>query len=238
MDVHLQKLRARFELSEAEERYIRALVDQTASYRANQTAIRTGQPLTHSTVLLEGIMARHKDLKSGVRQITELQVPGDFTDLHGFTLKRLDHDVVAMTDCRVALIPHERLKQLTEEQPRLTRIYWFGTNLDAAIHREWELSLGRRQGVARMAHLFCEINVRLALVGLSEGNSYDFPLSQAELGECLGQTAVHVNRTLQQLRVSGTVEFKDGRVEIFDFDGLAALAGFDPYYLYLGQQPL
>lgn len=238
MDVHLQKLRARFELSEAEERCIRGLVDQTASYRANQTAIRTGQPLTHSTVLLEGIMARHKDLKSGVRQITELQVPGDFTDLHGFTLKRLDHDVVAMTDCRVALIPHERLKQLTEEQPRLTRIYWFGTNLDAAIHREWELSLGRRQGVARMAHLFCEINVRLALVGLSEGNSYDFPLSQAELGECLGQTAVHVNRTLQQLRDTGAVEFKNGRVEIFDFDGLAALAGFDPYYLYLGQQPL
>jgi CRP-like cAMP-binding protein len=117
-------------------------------------------------------------------------------------------------------------------------IYWFRTNLDAAIHREWELSLGRRQALSRMAHLFCELQVRLEFVGLTETMSYEFPINQTELGECLGLTSVHVNRTLQQLRDLGHCEFRNGRVTINNFPALEALAEFDSCYLYPGPQPL
>lgn len=179
-------------------------------------------------------MCRHKDLRNGERQITELHVAGDFADLHSFTLKRLDHDVSTLSDCEVAIVPHERLKLITEQHPHLTRVYWFGTNLDAAIHREWALSLGRRSALSRLANLFCELQVRLDIVGLAGENGFDLPLTQSELSQCLGITTVHVNRTLKELRDRGLAEFRSGKVSVRDPKGLREVAEFDPRYLYLG----
>ena len=234
---HLMKLRARDEVSDAEEQAIRGAVSEFRDYPADKTFIKAGQELDHSTLLLDGLMCRYKDLRGGERQITELQVPGDFADLHSFTLKRLDHDLATITPCRVGIVPHERLKAITEEFPHLTRVYWFGTNLDAAIHREWQLSLGRRPAAGRIAHLFCELHVRLGVVGLTDGDSYDLPMTQTDLSECLGLTAVHVNRTLKELREQGVVEFRGGRVTISDLDGLRRVAEFDGDYLYLERRP-
>ena len=195
--------------------------------------MRNGTELHESILLLDGWLGRVKDLHSGQRQIAELHVPGDFADLHGFTLKRLDHDVITLCKCRIALVPHERLKEMTERHPHLTRLYWLMTNIDAAIHREWTLSLGRRSAQSAMAHLFCELFVRLGIVGLTENNSFEFPLTQAELGECLGLTAVHVNRTLQQLRRLDVVDLQSRRATIHDHTRLKEIAEFDDDYLYL-----
>ena len=233
IEKHLLKVRARDDISGDEEREIRALVGQVVEFPARQTVIRSEQQLNQSMLLLDGWMCRMKDLHGGQRQIAELNVPGDFVDLHGFTLKTLDHDVVTMTDCRVALVPHDRLRDMTERYPHLTRVYWFLTNLDAAIHREWTLSLGRRRALARMAHLFCEIFVRLRIVGLTRDGGYDFPLTQVELGECLGLTSVHVNRTLQELRRRDLVELRARRLKILNLESLKSVAEFDDCYLYL-----
>jgi CRP-like cAMP-binding protein len=134
-------------------------------------------------------------------------------------------------------VPHERLSAITEQYPHLTRVYWFSTNLDAAIHREWELSLGRRTAISRMAHLFCELFVRLRIVGLTEGTSYELKLTQTDLAEALGLTSVHINRTLKELREQGLVEFRGSRVEIADLPGLERVAEFNPAYLYLERRP-
>jgi len=107
------------------------------------------------------------------------------------------------------------------------------TNIDGSIHREWTVSLGRRTALSRMAHLFCEILERLKVVGLADNDSYDFPLTQQELGECLGLTAVHVNRTLQGLRRQGLIQVENRRATILDLPGLQSLGEFDPDYLYL-----
>jgi CRP-like cAMP-binding protein len=233
MDAHLKKLRQRAEISADEERTIRALVQETRRVGADQVVVREGEDLSSSLLLLSGWMARSKDLPGGQRQMTELHVAGDFADLHAFTLKRLDHDVLTLSDCTLAIVPHDRLNELTERYPRLARIYWFTTNVDAAIHREWTLSLGQRSAIARMANLFCELFLRLQVVDLTSGDSYDFPLTQRELAECVGLTVVHANRTLQELRRRGLIELSNRRVTILDRDGLAALAEFQPAYLYL-----
>lgn len=237
IEAHLQKLRARDDISEAEEQEIRSLVSEVIEVEQDSTVIRHGQDLKHSMLLLSGWLARAKDLPNGQRQIAQLHVAGDFADLHGFTLKRLDHDIIAISRCRIAIVPHDRLRDLTERFPHLTRVYWLMTNIDAAIQREWTLSLGKRSALERMAELFCEMDVRLGLVGLSIHNSYAFPLTQAELGECLGMTAVHVNRTLQALRRSGLVDLHGRQLTIHDVSGLKALAEFDPSYLYLDKRP-
>jgi CRP-like cAMP-binding protein len=95
------------------------------------------------------------------------------------------------------------------------------------------LSLGQRSAISRMAHLFCELHVRLGIVGKTRGNSFDFPLTQRELAECLGLTVVHVNRTLQALRRKALVEAENRSITILDKPGLRAIAEFDPSYLYM-----
>jgi CRP-like cAMP-binding protein len=237
IEAHLQKLRERDNISAEEEQAIRGLLGQVIEVPQDRTVIRHGEELNQSMLLLSGWLARAKDLPSGQRQLTELHVPGDFADLHSLTLKRLDHDVISITRCRIALVPHDRLKELTERFPHLTRVYWLMTNIDAAIQREWTVSLGRRSAIARMGQLFCELNLRLGLVGLSHNDSFDFPLTQVELGECLGLTSVHVNRTLQQLRRRNLLELQNRRVTILDLPALKNVAEFDPSYLYLTKQP-
>ena len=236
IEKHLMRLRARDLVSAEEEQAVRDAVSETRRVPAKTTVIHAGRLLSTSTLLLDGLMCRYKDLRNGQRQITELHVAGDFVDLHSFSLKRLDHNIMALTPCQIAIVPHRALNDITERHPHLARLYWFSTNLDAAVHREWMLSLGRRSALSKVAHLFCELQVRLGLVGLTDDTGYDLALTQIDLAECVGMTPVHVNRLLRDLREQGAVEFGKGRVTIRDLNLLRRIAEFDPAYLYLERQ--
>ncbi len=233
---HFAKLRARGLLSGEEEQGIRDAVADLRTVAANTIIVRAHDVQDHSTLLLDGILCRYKDLRNGQRQITELHVAGDFADLHSFTLKYLDHDVMSLTPCRLAIVPHTRLRDLTERFPALARAYWFSTNLDAAIHREWELSLGRRNASARVAMLLSELHQRLLLVGLADAHGYELPLTQTDIAECTGLTNVSVNRVLRELREAGAATLAGGRVRILDRSTLWRAAEFDARYLYLGDR--
>lgn len=233
LSAHLRKLRLRTSISVDEQRALETLVSDVRNFRADQVIIRAGETLNSGLMLLDGWTARTRHLASGKRQITELHIAGDFVDLHAFTLKHLDHDLRTFTPCRVAVVPHQRLERMFENHPRLARIYWFLTNIDAAIHREWLLSLGQRSALSHMAHLFCEMCTRLDVIGLVDDGEFDFPLTQGEVAECLGLTTVHANRTVQELRRRGLIELANRRVRILDRRKLEALAEFEPRYLYL-----
>ncbi|HEV7661253.1 MAG TPA: Crp/Fnr family transcriptional regulator [Allosphingosinicella sp.] len=233
----LMKLALRDEISAEEEAALRDAVGTPREVPSDSTIIRAGQQLNESTLLLDGLMCRYKDLRSGARQISELHVAGDFVDLHSFSLKKLDHSIMTLTPCTIVTVPHDKLKSITERYSHLTRLLWFSTNLDAAIHREWVLSLGRRTAAQRTAHLFCELYVRLEIVGLTDGFTFGLDLTQLDLAECLGLTSVHVNRTLKALREEGLIEFRSGVVKIQDMQGLARVAEFSTDYLSLEKQP-
>jgi CRP-like cAMP-binding protein len=237
IDKHFMKLRARDDITPEEEALVRSAVREIVEVPADRAIVRAREQLDYSLLLLSGLAARRNDLRDGKRQFTELHLAGDFVDIHGFTLKYLEHDIVALSKCAFAIIPHSEILKWTEHHPHLARAYWFGTNLDAAISRVWELSLGSRSATARMAHLFCEMHVRLEIVGLVRDGSYDFPVSQQELAEILAMTPVHANRTLQELRRQGLVQFSGGVVTIQDFHRLSQTAEFDPAYLYLQKRP-
>ncbi len=233
----LLKLRVRDVVSREEEEVLRASVAEIRDHPTGRTIVRSGMTLSASTLLIEGIVCRYKDLADGQRQIMELHVAGDFVDLHGFLLKRLDHNVGTLTPVRVALVPHDALRGITETHPHLGRMLWFSTLLDAAIHREKILSIGRRSAVARIAHIFCELLVRLRLVGLADETGYALPLTQADLADVTGLTSVHVNRMLKKLRDDNLLTFRGGRVTIGDWEGLQRVAEFDPTYLHLERRP-
>lgn len=237
LDRLLMKLRARDVMSAQEEAVLRAAVAEVHELPPGKLIVRAGTVLSQCTLLYDGYVCRFRDLADGQRQIMELHVPGDFLDLHSFLLKQLEHNVGTMTKVRFASVPHEAIRRITEEHPHLARMLWFSTLLDAAIHRERILSVGRRSALARIAHLFCELFVRLGVVGLTDGQNYRLPLTQADLADATGLTSVHVNRMLKKLRDDGLMTFRGGEVAIHDWDRLQRAAEFDPTYLYLDRRP-
>jgi CRP-like cAMP-binding protein len=237
IDKLLMKLRRFDTVSAEEEQALRQLPHKEVRYERRRTIVKAKTELEHSLLLLEGFVYRYKDLKEGARQTLQLAVPGDFIDLHSLLLKQLDHDIAATTDCRLLQYRHEHLRGLIDEHQHLARLLWLSTIVDAAIHREWMLSLGRRSASSRLAHLVCELQVRLTAAGLADHGSYELPLTQTELGEILGLTSVHVNRMLKDLREEGLVSITSKIVEVQDWDGLVALAEFDPFYLSMNQRP-
>jgi CRP-like cAMP-binding protein len=233
----LLKLRSRDVVSAEEEEVLRAAIGSITEFRAGQVIVRAGTTLSQSTLLIDGLVARYKDLSDGQRQIMEIHVAGDFVDLHGFLLKRLEHHVGALSAVRVAFVPHDQLRRITEQEPHLSRLLWFSTLIDAAIQREKILSVGRRTALARVAHIICELEVRLDTLGLAAGGRFALPLTQLDLADATGLTSVHVNRMLRRLRDDGIMTFRGGEVAIHDLDGLQRVAEFDPAYLYLERRP-
>lgn len=193
---------------------------------------RAGERITESTLLLEGFLCRYMDDRAGHRQLVALHVPGDFVDLHGFPLERLDHDVATIGPTRVATWPHRALREIVETRPNLTQMLWFSTLLDGAMHREWIFRLGRLDAEGRVAHFMCEMEVRLEMVGLASDGRFALPLKQADLAEACGLTGVHVNRVLRALRERELLVFKGGEVTIFDRTTLRGIGEFEPAYLY------
>jgi CRP-like cAMP-binding protein len=199
--------------------------------------VREGDRPTESTLMLEGFAARYNLLRNGKRQITALHVPGDFADLHSFLVKKIDHAVLAITPCTVGFIPHETLHGISENHPHLTRLLGVNIAVDAAIHRQWIVSMGRRSALEHTAHLLCELFLRLRAVGLTEDDSFKLPLTQAELGDTLGLSTVHVNRVVQQLRKEGVITWRGETLVINEWERLQEIAEFDPTFLSLEVEP-
>jgi len=232
----VRALERRDTLSEAERDALAQAIAEVRIYAPNDTLIRAGVTAEYSTLLVSGLLGRAYYMSEGKRQIVAMHLPGDFVDLHSLLLKRLDHDVVALTDVRVALFPHAILRRMTETEPHLARMLWLLTVIDAAIHREWTGRLGHSAAV-RIAHLLCELQTRMAVVGLATPEGFAIDLTQADIGDMTGLTPVHVNRTLRKLREANLAVVRDGYAAIPDLDKLRDFAGFDPTYLYLEKRP-
>ena len=238
VDRLVEKLRRRDDLSREEEAALREVLGETQIAAAGTDIIREGDRPQYSTLLVEGFTARYVTLGDGGRQITELNVSGDFIDLHSFVMKHMDHGVMALTDRVIQPAPHVALRRLTENHPHLSRLLWLDTVIDAAIHRQCIASMGRRSALAHMAHLLCELCTRLAVVGAAPDRAFDLPLSQSVLADVLGLSTVHVNRLISELRTRRLLNWAQGRVVVLDWDGLVELAEFDPVYLRLQSEPV
>jgi CRP-like cAMP-binding protein len=224
-------------LNERERDVLSSAVETTSSFRARQDVVQEGTRPRNSTLLLTGLSFRYTMLGDGKRQITAIHVPGDFVDLHSYPLEVMDHSVAALTDATFATVPHSALDAIMRGEPALAKTLWMLTLLDGAMHREWLAAMGGLTAPGRTAHLLCELYLRLETVGLAAAGRYAFPISQGDLADVLGLSPVHMNRTLQELRSGGLIEFQQGRVSILAWDDLLALAQFDPRYLHLRDDP-
>lgn len=223
-------------ITEAEREALASAVSAEIEVAADMMIVEEGQVIDRVHLMLSGFASRFATLPGGRRRIQFLSMGGDFVDLQGFMLKHLDFGAKALTACRLAVIPHERLQAISETMPHLTRLLWLSTVVDAAIQRQWLLSAGQRSALQRLAHLLCEVFTRLEVGGLADRPEFRLPLTQAELGDTLGISLVHANRVVGELRSRGLVRWRGEQVAILDWVGLRDLAEFDPAYLELEER--
>ena len=232
-DRMIHMLERRCTLDEAARVAVRALVIDVRSLASSTYLIREGQRPRRCAFLLEGYTYRQKLAIDGNRSIVALQVPGDFIDLQNLFLDESDHDVQLLTSSVVADIAIPDLQSLVGAHSCINNGLWATSLIEASIGREWLLSIGRRDARARLSHLLCEISSRAEAVGPAPEPTYALPMTQEQIGDALGLTAVHVNRVLKGLVADGLITRRKREVTIADWDGLRHAADFNERYLHL-----
>jgi CRP-like cAMP-binding protein len=233
IDVLIAKLEAIGKPTPGQLAALKRLPINRVSLERGQDAVHDGQLMRHSCIVLEGMLFRHKTMIDGNRQILSFHPPGDIPDLQSLHLKRVDYSLTASCPTIIGTIEHQAVHAALREEPGLTDLLWRDTLIDSARFLTWIMLVGQASAEARMAHLFCEMYVRLDSVGDTQDRSFRFPITQGDLADALGMSIVHANRTLQNLRAESMLSFNNGRAEILDWDRLAHLAQFDPAYLHL-----
>ena len=194
--------------------------------------VREGERTNECSLLLRGFAFRQKLLRNGSRQIISIHIPTEFVDLQNGLLGVADHNVQSLDGSEAAIIPRGPLLDTAAKSPAIRTAMWIDTLLDASIFREWVVNVGRRDSRARIAHLLCELVFRLDKIGDGRDGIFDFPLTQEQIADATGLTAVHTNRTLQSLRKDGLIQLSAKSLSVLDWDRLSEVADFDELYLH------
>jgi CRP-like cAMP-binding protein len=192
-----------------------------------------GRPYSRLLFLvLDGFLYSHTPAAGSRRQITSFFVPGDVVDLPTLYLPKVDHTVATLGSAVLAFVPHAALKSVLDESSALALAFWRETLMQAAIFQEWVVNLGRRDAFARLAHIVCELTVRLQSVGLARDFSFSMPWTQMDVADACGISNVHANRVIQELRHLELVEWNSRRLKIRNWSALVRFAGFNDDYLH------
>lgn len=228
--------RLRHSLSLDDLTYIEDLIEAVEDHEDGTRLLKRGEKTDRSTILIDGYIFRTMENEEK-RFITAVHVPGDFVDLHGFALKRLDHNVDAAGRVKVGCVSHDTLQKVMRDRPGVARAMWFATLLDAAIHRKWIQTLEQLDAPRRIAHLYSELHTRLELIGRSVKSALRTPFTQMDMADMCGVSAIHTNRAVARLRELGLGEIRRGDLYSHDWDALKRFAQFNSDYLY-GEGPL
>lgn len=235
LNLMTRKLELFAPLSDEDRLLLDDVIRETREAGPRVDLIREGESPDDVHLILEGFACRYKILKDGTRQIVAYMIPGDFCDLHVFILKAMDHSIGTLSRCKVVDIPRPRVLELTN-RPSIARALWLATLVDEATLREWLVNIGARSAEQRVGHLLCELLLRLRAVGLAQGDSYELPITQAELADTMGLSTVHANRVLQRLRADKMISLSGKKLVILDLKALWAFSGFNPNYLHIAER--
>lgn len=214
---------------------IRSLPIAVRHWEGGRGIVSDGERPKDCCLIIEGFCIRSKTTVGGGRQILSIHIPGEIPDLQSLHLYRMDHDLITLAPSTLGFISHASLRALTHTRPNVVDALWRDTLIDSAIFREWIVNVGQRPAPARLAHVILELRRRLEVTKRAEGASFEFPLTQEQIGEALGITPVHANRIIKQLREDGIIDVSRGRVHVLDEAKLAELAQFDDRYLHQGR---
>jgi CRP-like cAMP-binding protein len=229
----IRKLESIARLTPEEKAALLRLPLRLKAVAADQDIVCEGDTPSECCLIVEGFACRYNMTAEGKRQILSFHISGDIPDLQSLYLTVMDHNLGTLVPSRLAFIQHDDLRSLMRSHPRFGDLFWRDTLIDAAIFRQWIVGLGRREAHGRIAHLLCELLVRLRAVELVEDHAFTLPVTQAELADALGISNVHVNRVLQELRGKNLISWSGNTLKVLDWEALQTAGEFDPTYLHL-----
>ena len=231
----VRKLAAHSRLDPPDRNAILALPHSLRTLDSGAYLVREGDLTQTCSVLVSGFACRHKITGGGHRQILAVHMAGDAVGVHEVFLEVADHNIQAISRSEIAFIPARAVRELADEMPNVARAMWTETLIDASIFREWVVNIGRRPAIGRIAHLLCELGLRMEAAGLAKAGRYELPLTQEQIADSTGLTPVHVNRVLQELGRLGLIERSKRWLTIPDPERLSGIGDFNARYLHLGR---
>lgn len=223
-----RKLEAFGPLPDRDAALVEDLGRQRRAVPAQTLLIAETEPTSAAFLLHTGWAVRYRLLADGRRQVHGFLLPGDIASICLSVYLPADHSVLTLTPATVSSIAPDRLMALMREDSPLGTALWWSLAQEMSTLREHIVSIGRRSAYERTAYLLLELWRRLDIVGLAEGNSFEFPLTQLVLADALGLSIVHVNRTLRRLQEDGLIRHGARSITILNEANLAAVAEFDP----------
>lgn len=223
------------DLTDEEQEVVLTLDGEEQRVAAHRDLVTPGSRTGHATLTVDGLIARYQQMRDGGRQLVAFHIPGDMGDLHSTALCWAGWGMTALTDSTVLKIPHQVILSQIERYPAIGRALWRDTTFDANVLAQWVANIGRADAKARLAHLFCELGIRSERAELGTRERYPLQATQEQIGDAMGLTAVHVNRSLRVLRELGAADVRGGMVSVTDRATLERVANFDPTYLYAGE---
>jgi CRP-like cAMP-binding protein len=235
--VMLHKLERLAPLDDGDRDALLSLPFTLAEIERGRRILGDGEGSSNAHLLRSGVACRQTVLANGARQIVSLHLQGAILDLSSCVLSLDEPELRALTSCEIALIPREAIQGLLAERPAtLGLAMWRRTLADAAILRAWMTNNARRDARSRLAHLLCELGLRLEGAGLGERTRYRLPMTQEQIADCIGLTPVHVNRVLKDMEKDRLISGTRGSIEIADWERLTGVGGFGSEYLYSGRK--
>ena len=218
-------------LSPVETAALSALQSSTRAVSRNREIITAGRKYDGVFVLIDGAAIRYRVLRDGRRQVLNIALPGDFVGFPASFFETALYSITALGDAVVSWVSFATLFGLFHDHPRLAATLFCSFSCETAMYAEYLIDVGRRSALERVAHFLLELLTRLQAIGLADERSYRLPLTQELIGDALGLSVPHVNRTLRQLREDGLISIDGHIVVINDIEVLAALADFETIYL-------
>ncbi|MGL3820498.1 Crp/Fnr family transcriptional regulator [Sphingopyxis sp. R3-92] len=232
LGIFLRKLLSHSRLSADDQEAIRSLPFTLRRLEANDYILREGDRAVVCPVLLHGFAYRQKTAADGGRQIVSLKIPGDALDFQSLYLTTADHNIQALTPVEVAIFSLKDFEKIIAPRPNLARAVLVDILIEASIGREWLLNIGRRNALARLAHLLCELYYRVQQIAIENVDGFEIPVTQEQLADLLGLTPVHINRTIKILEQRGAVRRIARKLTAGDVKILRQIAEFSDLYLH------
>jgi CRP-like cAMP-binding protein len=236
LELLVRNLQLRSPLAPEDREAVLNLPHNVRTLEAGSYTVREADAPEHCAILVSGFAYRQKLTGDGSRQIVALHIPGDALDFQNLFLDVSDHSLQMLTRAEVAFVTIRDLQVLARQRPAVGHAILVKILVEASIFREWVLNVGRRDAKMRVAHLLCELAVRLDVEGFAEDYGYELPMTQEQLADAVGLTPVHVNRTLKALEAEGLIVRSKRSVSFPDWKRLRLVGDFNQRYLHLEPQ--
>lgn len=179
-------------------------------------------------LLVEGWVAAAHILPDGSRQILKIHLPGDALGTPSMCMERTVEELTAITDTVVIPVPLARFGRLFDDHPRVAARFLLSVQCERVALMDQLASMGRTSSEARLAAFLIDLIERLESLGVVQQDSFEMKVTQEQIGDLLGLTAVHVNRMFRSLEEQQLVSRTGQRITLRDRRALGRLAARPP----------